>query len=67
MRLFSSADDLVLMAESQQDLQVAFDVVDSWALKWRFTFGIAQTKSAVVVCGLASGPLLVVFESLSLR
>ena len=45
------ADDLELAAESQHDLQVALDAVSDWGRKWRFTFGIGPTKSAVMVFG----------------
>ena len=38
------ADDLVLMAESQNDLQVALDATANWARNFRFTF-----KTAVLV------------------
>ena len=49
------ADDLVLLAESQAHLQDALDVVHSWGLRWRFSFGIGPTKSAVVVFGPLRG------------
>ena len=40
------ADDLVLVAECESDLQAA---VAAWGFKFRFTFGIGPTKSAVMV------------------
>ena len=54
-------------------LSAAVQPACSWAQKWRFTFGIGPTKSAVMVFGprrhvppcsvtLASAPLPVVFE-----
>ena len=47
------ADDLVLLAESQAHLQDALDVVHTWCLCWRFSFGIGSTNSAVLVLGLS--------------
>ena len=40
-----------LLAESQAHLQHALDVVHTWGLHWRFSFGISPTKSAVMVFG----------------
>ena len=45
------ADDLVVVADCEHDLQVTCDVVAEWARKWRFTFGVGPTKSAVMVFG----------------
>ena len=45
------ADDIVLPAESEFNLQAALDAVTAWGHKWRFTLGISPTKSAVLVFG----------------
>ena len=45
------ADDLVVTAECQHDLQVSLDAVSAWGHQWRFSFGIGPTKSAVMVFG----------------
>ena len=45
------ADDVVLPADSVLDLQTALDAVSEWGRKWRFTFGISPTKSAVMIIG----------------
>ena len=45
------ADDVVLPADSVLDLQTALDAVSEWGRKWRFTFGISPTKSAVMIFG----------------
>ena len=45
------ADDLVVPAECQHYLQVAFDVVSAWGHRWRFSFWIGPTKSAPMVFG----------------
>ena len=54
------ADDLVIFAEDAAQLQVALDAVSSWGRRWRFAFGIGETKSAVLVAGspVASIPTL---------
>ena len=41
---------MVLPANSL-DLQTALDAVSEWGHKWRFTFGISPTKSAVMIFG----------------
>ena len=51
------ADDLVVTAECQHDLQVALDAVSAWGHRWRFSFGIGPTKSAVMVFGPRRGVL----------
>ena len=45
------ADDLVIFAESQADLQAAPDVIHAWSVRWRFCFGIGPTKSSAMVFG----------------
>ena len=45
------ADDLVILAESEGDLQPALDAVSRWGLQWRFSFGIGLEKSAAMVFG----------------
>ena len=47
----SNADDLVLAAECEFDLQTALDAVAAWGFKFRFSFGIGPTKSVVMVFG----------------
>ena len=47
------ADDLVVVADCEHDLQVSCDVVTTWAGKWRFKFGLGPTKSAAIVFGPA--------------
>ena len=39
----------------QAHLQHALDVVHAWGLRWRFSFGIGPTKSAVMVFGPLRG------------
>ncbi len=43
------ADDVVLLAESADELQAAMDIVSEHARRWRYTFN--NKKSAVVVAG----------------
>ena len=45
------ADDLVILTASQADLQVAFNAVHAWGVRWRFSFGIVPFKSAVMIFG----------------
>ena len=45
------ADDVVIPADSESDLQAALDAVSEWNRKWRFTFSISPTKSAVMIFG----------------
>ena len=52
------ADDLVLVADCEHDLQVSCDVVPAWAREWCFTFGVVPTKSAVMVFGRGVPSLL---------
>ena len=47
------ADDLVVAADCEHDLQVSCEVVAEWARKWRFKFGVGPTKSAAMVFGPA--------------
>ena len=42
------ADDIVTLAESQHELQLAFDAVFNWGNRWRCRFGIGPTKTAVL-------------------
>ena len=44
------ADDLVVVADSPQDLQTALNAVHRWECQFRFKFG-GSTKSAVMVFG----------------
>ncbi|CAE8629518.1 unnamed protein product [Polarella glacialis] len=48
------ADDIVLLAETAQELQDGLDVIAAWARRWRFTFSPGPEKSAVMV---VSGPM----------
>ena len=45
------ADDLVAVADCEHDLLVTCDVVAERARKWRFTFEVGTTQSAVMVFG----------------
>ena len=36
------ADDLVVVADCEHDLQVSCDVVAAWDRKWRFKFGVGR-------------------------
>ena len=45
------ADDLVVVADSPQDLQTALNAVHRWGCRFRFKFGVGPTKSAVMVFG----------------
>ena len=38
------ADDLVVLAETQSDLQQALDAIGAWGERWRFSFGIGPEK-----------------------
>ena len=38
------ADDIVLLAENESDLQRMLDKVSSWAHKWRIEFNNAKTQ-----------------------
>ncbi len=38
------ADDLVLLAESSQDLQRLIDILQSWCYRWRLSVNIDKTK-----------------------
>jgi hypothetical protein len=49
------ADDIVLLAETPQDLQAGLDAIAAWACRWRFTFSAGPEKSAVMV---VNGPRL---------
>lgn len=43
------ADDLVLMAESEEDLQRLLDLISEYARKWRFRFNCGRAKTEVIV------------------
>ena len=47
------ADDVVLLSESQIDLQAGLDACHAWGIRWRFIFGVGPTKSAAMVFGPA--------------
>ncbi len=51
VRLLLYADDIVLLAESKQDLQKMLDVVTSYSKKWRFRVNPKKGKSEVMVFG----------------
>ena len=44
--ILAYADDIILLAESSEDLQRLFDVVSTWCLKWPLQINIG--KSAVI-------------------
>ena len=41
------ADDFALLAETPAALQAGLNAASAWAAKWRVTFGVGPTKSAV--------------------
>ena len=45
------ADDIVILADSEADLQAALDAITLWGHQWRFSFGIGPEKSAAMVFG----------------
>ena len=47
------ADDVVLLSESQIDLQAGLNACHAWRIRWCFTFGVGPTKSAAMVFGPA--------------
>ena len=58
------ADDLVILAESEYDLQLALTAATLWGQQWRFSFGMGPEKSAAMVFGPArSRPSCSVFLS----
>ena len=46
-------DEVVLVSESQVDLQAGLNACHAWCIRSRFTFGIGPTKSAVMIFGPA--------------
>ena len=38
------ADDMVLLAESENDLQALLDILYQWCMKWRLNVNIAKTQ-----------------------
>ena len=48
------ADDLVLLARNQMEFQVMMDVVEKYAMKWRFRFNSKKSKT-MLVGGKGSG------------
>ena len=42
------ADDIVILAECQEELQAALDALALWASRWRFSFAVGPSKSAAV-------------------
>ena len=48
------ADDLVVLAENQRDLQRALDAIGAWGARSRFSFGIGPETTAVLVVGSRS-------------
>ena len=42
--LFLYADDLAIMAESEEDLQVMLSILDRWCKKWRMRVNVSKTK-----------------------
>eukprot|EP00439_Symbiodinium_sp_Y106_P028743 s4698_g3.t1 len=48
------ADDLVVLAESEAELQRALDAIGAWGTRWRFSFGIGPEKTAVLAVGCRS-------------
>jgi hypothetical protein len=50
------ADDVVLMAESPEDLQVLIDVVDSFCRKWRMDINLKKSEAMVANENPAGAP-----------
>ena len=50
LSLLCYADDVVLLAESEEDLQSMLDVVSHWCKQWRLEVNVSKTK--VMVFGL---------------
>ena len=44
---------LVVLGESEADLQLALDAVTRWGRQWRVSFGVGPEKSAVMIFGPA--------------
>ena len=40
------ADDIVLLVETEQDLQKLIDIMHNWCVKWRVTVNAEKTKIA---------------------
>ncbi len=38
------ADDLVIMAESEEDLQTLLNILEQWCKQWRMRVNIKKTK-----------------------
>ena len=51
VRLLLYADDIVLLAESQRDLQRMLDVVTEYSRQWRFRVNPKKGKSEVMLFG----------------
>jgi hypothetical protein len=51
LKLLLYADDIVLLAETEEDLQAMLDVVTEYSRKWRFRVNPKQGKSEVMVFG----------------
>ena len=45
------ADDVVLVAETREDLQRSLNACWTYSRKWRFNFNVGPGKSEVLVCG----------------
>ena len=58
------ADDLVVFADTQHDLQRALDAIGAWGARWRFSFGIGPDKTAVLVVGSRSSDFGVTLQGL---
>jgi hypothetical protein len=51
VRLLLYADDIVLLADSKEDLQAMLDIVTSYCKKWRFRVNPKKGKSEVMLFG----------------
>ena len=49
------ADDIVILSDNPADLQRALDAAHSWAMFWRFHFGVGPSKSVVMIIGRGRG------------
>ena len=49
MTVLMYADDIVILAESAEELQRGLDALSRWAHQWHFSFSAGPDKSAVMV------------------
>lgn len=47
LSVLAYADDILLMAESERDLQILSDIVHDWSRRWRMTVNLSKTKIVI--------------------